>query len=105
LRNFRRQRPWLRENYSGQDFFDYLKPIDGKTAFVSLRNGPAGEQLFSIMHMEGKPLEIDPLALDLPGIAGNGWEVVMRTPGVGEDYQGGPIVLKDSMGLLLQRYV
>jgi hypothetical protein len=105
LRNFRRQRPWLRENYSGQDFFDYLKPIDGKTAFVSLRNGPAGEQLFSIMHMEGKPLEIDPLALDLPGIAGDGWEVVMQTPGIGEDYKGGPIVLKDSMGLLFQRYV
>jgi hypothetical protein len=103
-RNFRRARPWLRGNYGPEDHFDYFKPIAGRTLFTSLRHGPDGEQVFAMTHMEGKPTEeIDPLALPLPGLDGGGWELALRTPSIGEDYDGGPITLKDSMALVYTR--
>jgi hypothetical protein len=72
-----------------------FKPIDGRTLFTSLRHGPDGEQVFMLAHMEGKPTaELDPLALPLPGIEGDGWRIALRTPSIGTDYMGGPIILK-----------
>jgi hypothetical protein len=104
VRNFRRARPWLRDNYGPEDHFDYLKPIAGRTLFTSLRHGPYGEQVFALTHMEGKPTEeVDPLALPVPGLEGGGWELALRTPSIGEDYDGGPITLKDSMALVYTR--
>ncbi|MEM9762674.1 MAG: hypothetical protein AAF968_09215, partial [Pseudomonadota bacterium] len=58
----------------------------------------------AIAHLEGGPVqEVDPLALGVPGTEGDGWQVVLRTPPIGGDYQGGPLTLKDSMGLLFLR--
>ncbi|PTX54956.1 putative glycoside hydrolase-like family 5 (GHL5) protein [Litoreibacter ponti] len=104
IRNFRRARPWLRDNYGPKDHFDYLKPIDGRTVFTSLRHGPDGEQVFTILHMEGGETSvIEPLTQSIPGIEGTGWTLALRTPGIGPEYQSGPIVLKDSMGLVYTR--
>ncbi|RDC69891.1 hypothetical protein DLJ49_17625 [Rhodovulum sp. 12E13] len=104
LRNFRRARPWLRDNYGPADRFDYLRPIAGRCVFTSLRHGPDGEQVYSVMHMEGQATdEIDPLALPVEGLAGAGWELALRTPDIGPDYTGGPITLRDSMGLVFTR--
>ncbi len=104
VRNFRRARPWLRDNYGSNDSFDYLRPIEGRTVFTSLRHGPDGEQVFSVAHMEGKPTaEIDPLSLPVPQLEGGGWELALRTPSIGSDYMGGPISLKDSMALVFTR--
>ena len=104
VRNFRRARPWLRHEYGPGDHFDYLRPIAGRTVFTSLRHGPDGEQVFSVAHMEGKPTEdIDPLGLPVPGLQGGGWRVALRTPAIGADYAGGPIILKDSMSLVFVR--
>ncbi|SFA75373.1 Hypothetical glycoside hydrolase 5 [Poseidonocella pacifica] len=104
LRAFRQERPWLQGNYGPGDWFDYMRPIDGRTVFAALRHGPDGEQVFSIMHMEGKSTgDIDPLAHGFPGIEGFGWELALRTPNIGADYGGGPIVLKDSMALVYTR--
>ncbi|NNF23224.1 MAG: hypothetical protein HKN63_00250 [Rhodobacteraceae bacterium] len=104
LRNFRRARPWLRENLGPQDHFDYLRPIDGRTVFTSLRHGPDRSQVFSITHMEGgATAEIDPLKLDISGLSGAGWTLELKTPGIGDDYHGGPIILRDSMGLVYIR--
>ena len=50
VRNFRRARPWLRDNYGHEDRFDYVEPIGGRTLFTALRNGP-DKQLFAVMHM------------------------------------------------------
>ncbi len=105
VRNFRRARPWLRENYGDSDRFDYLHPIEGRTVFTALRHGPDGEQVFVVAHMEGKPTEnIDPLDLPVPGLAGGGWKVALRTPSIGPDYAGGPIILKDAMSLVFERH-
>ncbi len=104
LRKFRQARPWLRENYGPKDHFGYLEPLDGRTVFTALRHGPDGEQVFTVLHMEGKPTtDIDPLRLGIPGTEGFGWECVLRSPGIGADYVSGPIVLKDSMALVFTR--
>ncbi|WP_226780456.1 glucosylglycerol hydrolase [Oceaniglobus trochenteri] len=104
LRNFRRARPWLRDNFGPKDHFDYRMPIEGRTLFRSLRHGPDGEQVFALLHMEGKPTEeLDPLQSDIPGLSGGGWELALRTPGIDPDYDGGPIALQDSMGLIFTR--
>ncbi|MBF9030288.1 hypothetical protein HKCCE3408_07760 [Rhodobacterales bacterium HKCCE3408] len=103
-RNFRRARPWLRDNYGPKDHFDFLQPIDGRTVFTSLRHGPDGEQVFAVMHMEGQPTaELDPLVLPVPGIKGTGWKLALRTPSIGSDYMGGPLTLRDSMALVYVR--
>ena len=104
VRNFRRARPWLRDNYGPDDHFDYVRPIGGRTLFTALRHGPDGEQVFTVMHMEGDETgSIEPLSLKVPGIEGTGWKLALRTPGIGADYDGGPIVMKDSMGLVYTR--
>ncbi len=104
LREFRRARPWLRHNFGPKDHFGYIEPLDGRTVFSSLRHGPDGEQVFSVIHMEGKETaDVDPLRLGIPGTEGFGWECVLRTPGIGEDYLSGPIVLRDSMALVFAR--
>ncbi len=104
LREFRAARPWLRDNHGPNDVFDYHTPTDGTVAFRCLRHGPDGEQVFMIAHLEGKPLmEIDPLALPITGLEGDGWHVALRTPSIGSDYLGGPLTLHDSMAVLYTR--
>jgi hypothetical protein len=104
LREFRAARPWLAQNYGPDDVFDYSKPTKGTVAFHSLRHGPDGEQVFTIAHLEGKPLvDLDPTKLPIPGLEGGGWEVALRSPAIGSDYLGGPISLHDSMAVLYTR--
>jgi hypothetical protein len=106
LREFRAARPWLRDNLGPRDVFDYPKPIKGTVAFRSLRHGPDGEQVYAIAHLEGKPLvDIDPTAMQIPGLEGGGWQVVLRSPSIGSDYLGGPITLHDSMAILFTRKI
>ena len=102
LRDFRRARPWLRHNLREDDWFDHLKPIDGRTVFACLRHGPESD-VFSIAHMEGAPTPaLDPLALPIPGLEGE-WTLLLKTPGVAAGYEGGEIVLHDSHALIYER--
>ncbi|RVT84389.1 hypothetical protein DXV76_11935 [Rhodobacteraceae bacterium CCMM004] len=104
LRNFRRENPWLMGNLGPEDHFDYLQPIDGRTVFTSFRKGPEGQEVFTITHMEGGETDdFDPLRLKIPGLQGSGWHCTLRTPNIGDDYISGPIVLRDSMGLVFTR--
>ncbi|TVQ52549.1 MAG: hypothetical protein EA355_14940 [Rhodobacteraceae bacterium] len=104
LREFRRARPWLRDNLGPRDVFGYRQPVNGTTLFTSLRHGPEGEQVFMIAHMEGGHVEeIDPLTLPIEGLAGRGWHVALRTPPIGGDYIGGALTLHDGMGVLFTR--
>ena len=103
LREFRIANPWLRNNFGESDYFDYLRPVDGHTIFVSYRRGPSSE-IYTLTHMEGgESDEFDPLRLPIPGLEGTGWTCALRTPGIGADYVSGPIVLRDSMGLVFER--
>ena len=104
VREFRRGRPWLGAGYGAGDRFDYVRPIEGRTVFTSLRHGPDGERVLAVAHMEGKPTApLDPLALPVPGPEGGGWRLALRTPSAPPDYAGGPIALEDSMALVFVR--
>ncbi len=110
VREFRRSRPWLRNNFGPNDYFDYVSPTDGSVVFRFLRHGPDGEALFGIVHMEGKAVyEIDHLseaAANIPGIqddSASNWSIALRTPTIGPDYLGGPLTLHDGMGVLFSR--
>ncbi|MBJ3763051.1 hypothetical protein ILP92_09875 [Maribius pontilimi] len=103
LRSFRRDNPWLRDNLGPDDHFDYIQPVDGRTIFTSYRKHE-GREVYCITHMEGGPSgEFDPLRLPIPGLKGAGWSCALRTPGIGGEYVSGPIVLRDSMGLVFTR--
>ncbi|MCG8313100.1 MAG: hypothetical protein MI976_07780 [Pseudomonadales bacterium] len=104
VRNFRRENPWLVNNYSDSDHFEYLRPTDGKVVFASLRHGPNGQQVFTLVHMEGGPTsEFDPLRLKIPGIEGFGWKLKLKTPVLSDSYIGGPLILEDSTGVVYVR--
>lgn len=103
LREFRAARPWLMNNLAADDRFDYHRPTRGSVVFRSLRHGPDGEQVFAMAHLEGKPLEVDPMALPIPGLEGDGWQLALRSPQIGSDYLGGPISLNDGMAVLFTR--
>lgn len=104
LRRFRAERPWLRRNLGPRDHFSYRSPIEGAVVFRSLRHGPDGEEVYAVMNMEGKPLDaFEPLAENIPGLAGGGWRLLLRSPSIGEDYLGGEITLRDSMSLIYVR--
>lgn len=104
LREFRHARPWLRENLGPEDVYEYREPVDGRVLFATLRHGPDGEQVFAVAHLEGGAMEnFDPLFMPIRGLAGDGWNVALRTPPIGGDYIGGPLTLSDSMGVLYTR--
>ena len=103
LRNFRRQNPWLRQNLGPDDRFDFVRPIDGRTVFTSLRHAPDGRAYYVVVHLEGGATEdVDPLEL-MQGMPRDGWTPALTTPNIGSDYQGGPLILNDSMGVILVR--
>ncbi|RVV99615.1 hypothetical protein EKE94_02740 [Mesobaculum littorinae] len=104
LREFRRENPWLRRNLGPEDHFDYVRPVDGRVLFTCYRKGPDGKQVYTITHMEGGDTsDFDPLRLPIQGLEGAGWRCRLRTPNIGEDYISGPIVMRDSMGLVFER--
>jgi hypothetical protein len=104
LRDFRQNNAWLRNNLTEADHFSYVEPIDGRTLFVAHRTGPDGREVFALCHMEGgETAEIEPLDLLPEGVSRDDWYLLLRTPGIGADYAGGTIRLKDSMGLVFTR--
>ncbi len=104
VREFRRARPWLRDDLREGDAFDYLRPVDGHTVFAALRNRPdGGEQVLFVANMQGAPADLVPTEIDLPGVEGDGWHLDLRTPDIGSDYLGGPITLNDSAGVVFTR--
>ncbi|MDU8943629.1 glucosylglycerol hydrolase [Ovoidimarina sediminis] len=104
LREFRLENPWLTGNFGAGDDFRYLEPIDGRTVFAAHRQGPDGMGVFTLCHMEGKPTGvIEPLDLLPEGAPRDGWRVALASPLIGEDYEGGPLALEDSMGVVFVR--
>ncbi len=106
VRDFRRARPYLRENFGPDDQLEYLHPTDGSVIFYGLRHSPDGqEQVLFIANMEGAPRTVTPLDLPLAELAQDGWQVALVTPGLQGGGGGGtrPWVLGDSEGVVFVR--
>lgn len=104
LRDFRATRPWLMNNLGINDQFDYQRPMRGAVVFRCIRNGPDGEQILVVVHMEGKPLkDLDPTSPSVSGVKSGHWHVTLRSPQIGSDYLGGPIDFREGMALLFTR--
>ncbi len=104
VREFRRERPWLRDDLREGDVFDYLHPVEGRTVFACLRNSPVSdEQVLFVANMQGGPADLNPVELPLPGLTPEDWYLQIRTPDIGTDYLGGSVTLNDSAGLVFTR--
>ncbi|MCA9980660.1 MAG: hypothetical protein KDD89_07505, partial [Anaerolineales bacterium] len=107
VRDFRRQRPYLRENFGSADQLDYLHPTDGSVIFCGLRHAPDNsEQILFIANMEGAPRQVVPLELPLVGLGElgeEGWQVALTTPGLPAMAVTRPWTLRDSEGVVFVR--
>ncbi len=105
LREFRRSRPWLRENLSGGDRFNRISE-EKQSLFYGWRANPEQpeEQVVMAAHMGGEPLTVtlgDWLQLDL-----SEWKVAIASPGLQESGAIDDLrlfELKDSQAVLLVR--
>ncbi|WP_410510645.1 glucosylglycerol hydrolase [Nodosilinea sp. E11] len=107
LRQFRRQRPWLRENLIGRDRFNRISD-DERTIFYGYRIEPhppgdrAPQEVVMVAHMGGAAMTVnlgDWLQLDL-----GAWQVGLATPGLALSDHPDELrsfELRDGEGLLL----
>lgn len=103
VREFRRQRPFLRQNLTPDDTFDYRHPGDGAALFYGLRHAPDGEQILFVANMEGAPVTLTPTALPIPNLAPDGWQVALQTPGLRVKTAAAPLTLHDSQGVVFTK--
>ncbi len=105
-RQFRRERPWLRQNLRPADgeFLDYVHPTDGNVVFFGLRRAPDGsEEILAVMNMEGAPRTLVPTELHIPNLPQTGWEIALVTPGVTVEAANQPVTLRNSDGVVFVR--
>lgn len=105
VREFRRQRPFLRQNFTPQDHFAYQHPTAGTVLFYGLRHAPDGEQILFLANMEGAPRTLTPLDLPIPNLSHEGWQVALATPGLAVTAVDHPLTLHDSEGVVFIRAV
>lgn len=110
LRQFRLQRPWLRENLTGRDRFNRISD-DERTIFYGYRSEPTptddtSDEVVLITHMGGAPMTVNPgdwLQLDMAD-----WRVALLTPGLNlqRDLKNlRSFELRDGEGVLLERRI
>ncbi|MDZ7705147.1 MAG: glucosylglycerol hydrolase [Trueperaceae bacterium] len=104
LRNFRRSHPWLMENLRDNEGFSRIVYEDGSTLFYGLRTSPdESEQVLFVANMEGEPITLSPLELDLPTLEHNGWRFELISPNTQVGGPHEPLTLTDAEGVLLYR--
>lgn len=101
VREFRHDRPWLREDLREGDYFTYRHPTDGTVLYYGFRESPgvsasdasggsSDEQLLFAANMEGVPVDVSPESLaadaaedaNAPDIPIGGWEPALTAPAV-----------------------
>ncbi|NJL55806.1 hypothetical protein HC928_11895 [bacterium] len=114
LRQFRRQRRWLMQNFGPQDTLAYAYPTESTVLFFGVRHAPDGhESLLFAMNMEGAAREIRLSAL-MPQIDIEAqWRLALKTPGAPTqriemstnrvDLRQ-PLILGDSEGVVLSLF-
>lgn len=104
VRNFRLNRPWLMDNLSGDDYYNYRYPTEGTVLYYGLRNAPdRSEQVLFIANMEGVPLTMTPTELPIPNLVKEGWELVVCAPSMEVSTANNPVTFNNSEGVLFVR--
>ncbi len=99
VREFRRARPWLMEDFKAGEHFDYLYPVDGTVLFYGLRRAPANDEaILFVANMEGEPRTVTPLGLPVPNLPRQGWRLALAAPGLEDARADRPLTLHDSQG-------
>ncbi len=101
VRAFRLAHPWLQQNLTVDDRFDYRHPTHGSVLFYGLRTGPDGEQIMLVANMEGAPATVVPT--ELVGVSAGGWEPALVAPEVEPSAAGSPVHLPDGTGIAFIR--
>jgi hypothetical protein len=92
-------------NLRPSEFFDHLHPCDGTVLFYALRRAPDDtEQVLFAANMEGAPRTITPMALPIPDLPSDGWELALASPGLGATVPDRPLTLHDSQGVVFVRH-
>lgn len=102
VREFRHERPWLRETLEEDEPFSYRHPTEGSVVYYGRRSAPDGsEELLFIANMEGRQATITPT--ELVGTDQEDWEVALATPGVDPTEADEPVTLEDSEAVVFSR--
>jgi hypothetical protein len=102
VRQFRRDHPWLLEDLSGADAFEYVHPTEGAVIFHGLRTSPDGsEQVLFAANMEGAPREVVPT--ELTGTDADGWEPAIAAPRLEPGPAHHPLLLSDATAAIWVR--
>jgi len=105
-RMVRHDRPWLQQNLTDDDDFNYLKPANGSIVYYGMRTSPdQREQLLFVANMEGKPVEIIPVKLPIPNLPQDRWKKVVAAPKTPLQSALKPVELEQSKAILFSRKV
>jgi hypothetical protein len=102
VREFRHERPWLRENFGNNEAFDYRHPTDGTVLYYGHRCGPNEEVLFCA-NMEGEPIEVVPA--EAVGVDAGAWELAVCSPGLDGAAADTPVRLENAAVVVFTRPV
>lgn len=101
VREFRRARPWLRQDLGPGERVAYQHPTEGTVLFYGLRRSPDGdERILFMANMEGAPRAVVPIELPMPDLPRSGWQVVLTTPRLRVRGADQPVTLRDSEGVV-----
>ncbi|QSG02623.1 glucosylglycerol hydrolase [Natranaeroarchaeum sulfidigenes] len=104
VREFRHERPWLRETLADGEVFDYRHPTDQSVVYYGCRSAPDGsEELLFVANMEGRPATVTPT--ELAEVSERGWEVALATPTVDVDDASEQLTLDDSEAVVFSRTI
>ena len=105
-RMVRHQRPWLQQNLSDDDYFNYLKPADGSIIYYGMRTSPdKSEQLLFLANMEGEPVELTPVELPIPNLPQDRWKKVVAAPKTPLQSALNPVELTQTKAILFSREI
>ncbi len=104
VRVFRRQRPWLMENFGLDDQLAHHAPSQGTVLVYGVRHAPGrDEQVLLVANLEGLARTVTPTELPLADLPGDGWQTVLTTPGLVVNAASEPVELANGAGALFVR--
>jgi hypothetical protein len=109
LREFRQERPWLRENLGSGDTFEYRHPTEGTVVYYGLRTALDEEEaVLFLANMEGVEVTVTPTDLSLTEeVDPDGWNVALAPPRMQAGADGGPesanLAVRDAAGNAITR--